>query len=187
MKKLRYGTVAVLMLGLSLGGFGTAHAGPLCATLALTPGPITGFDSCVVLNQQDTFANIQTALNAVLNPDVALNAAASFTPGPGGGDEFSGDNPAAGFDITVLPNPFQIQFNALPSGTAFVTIKQANDFEIFFVGDLTLPFTLTHQIPQPGFSHFSTVAGVIPEPTTLLLVGSGLVGLAHVARRRKNR
>ena len=169
----------------ALCGGGTAEAGPLCSSLG--PIPLAAFDSCVT-GGNDHLPSVQLVLDAVLEPNVVLNGALSFSPGPeSAGGEFNGDNAAAGFNITpnTVGNTNSFEFISLPTGTQFVTIKQATQFEIFYVGDLTLPFTLTHQIvPSTSTSHISTFAApsagsaAVPEPSALILLGLGVSWLA---------
>lgn len=177
---------SLLVLGLASGA---AQAGPLCTTLA--PGvPLASFDSCVA-SGQDTLPAVQAALDLALEPNVMLSGAGSFSPGPGSaGEEFVGDDPANNFDITpdsVAAATNSITFNSLPAGTVFVSLKQANDFEIFNVLGLLTPFTLTHQIlPSSSTSHISTFA-IVPEPSPLLLLAIGLVGFGLMNLLRHQR
>jgi hypothetical protein len=96
---------------------GTAEAGPLCSGLG--PLPLADFDSCVA-NGNDHLPSVQLVLNAVLEPNVGLNGALSFSPEPeSAGGEFNGDNAAAGFNITpnTVGNTNSFEFISLPTGT----------------------------------------------------------------------
>jgi hypothetical protein len=185
-----------------------ASAGPLCSTLSNIP--LSSFVSCVA-SGQDTYANVQAVLNAVLDPDVTLIGSQSYYPGPpvGGkaGDAFGGDVGGL-FDIT--PNSVggsrTFTFNLLPPGTDFITMKQATSFEIFNVVGLSAPFTLTHQITPPALtsgatSHISTWASTaeppppppslsppspVPEPASMVLLGSALLGFGVLRRRKQS-
>lgn len=47
-------------------------------------------------------------------------------------------------------------------------------------------FSLSSQYPIAGTFSFSASAQAVPEPTTMILVGAGLLGLIGVSRRRKH-
>ena len=176
---------AVFVAAFGFGNVGAAEAGPLCSTLSdLT---LATFDRCVVDGENDHLPSVQAALNGVLDPDVILNGALSFSPGPeSAGAEFGGDDPGNNFDVDIDAPEFT--FVSLPTGTLFVTIKQGNAYEIFNVAfQGGLPFTVVHQLndsENAAFSHFSTFAAdgvTVPGPSVLILVGMGVTCLA--ARR----
>ena len=76
----------------------------------------------------------------------------------------------------------------------FYAVKGGNDFALYYVdptqreGIWTTRHLLVGSDNNPEISHFSaapTTTTVVPEPSTAMLLGLGLLGLGAVARRRR--
>ncbi len=156
------------------------------ATIAPTPGFFRFrrmFLLAVRQADKTRFPTLRPALNAALVPDVALVVDGSFcTAGTCGGSEFFGTDLARNFEInpSTVGGSNSFEFTEIPPGTQFISIKQANGFQIFSVPGPT-PFVLTHKLGGNSTSHISTY---VPEPTgmTLLMV---LIALGTGLRRRQ--
>jgi len=189
MFRIRSHAVAAVAGTLVLFAASTASAGPMAPTCASLGGvSLAAFVSCTVSGGgpagQDTLANVQSALDLALDPDIMLDGAASFcTAGTCGGAEFTG---------TDLPNDFEIDpstvagstgftFEQIPAGTLFISLKQGNGFEVFKVPGAT-PFFLEHSLNGTDTSHISTFAAV-PEPSMLSLLAT-VVPVSLALRRR---
>ena len=170
-------SVAIIVVALAISH--SAQATMLCSDPAF-PVALVDFDSCIVEGSNDDLPSVQAALDLALEPDVFLHGSGSFCPGPGcSGTEFSGLSPGDGFVIDPPTlNSTSFEFQSIPAGTQFVSLKQGNAFQVFKVPGPT-PFTLTHDLVGNDTSHISTY---VPEPAASALMG--LLGLLGLALRR---
>lgn len=75
--------------------------------------------------------------------------------------------------------------------TTFYSVKGGTGYALYYVnpGQATGEWTTAHLLNNggniPAISHLTAQTQPIPEPTAMLLLGSGLAGLAMIGRRRK--
>lgn len=155
---------------LTLGFTGTNGA----ATIGTTLVPVTlGQLETTVTGNGLTYPSPPPNLNAwTVAFDFTMTQSAPVPSGPRGFSWFFGPGNGA-----VLP-----LLEAITNYTAFPTGPNPPGYEY-----TDIVYTVPH-FNLPGFNGVIGVgaqAGVVPEPTTLLLVGSGLVGAACARRRRR--
>ena len=92
----------------------------------------------------------------------------------------SGDNPA--FVLSDDPGPGEISIAFFP------TVAEGDSGDTVFVNSFAPPGLIT--LTGEGFGSLSAsgpIPGPIPEPATMILFGTGLIGTALTARRKQRR
>jgi hypothetical protein len=147
---------------------------------------------------------LQGILTSNIYADVAINGVSSIPVTGGtvystGGGIFDLLTSTAGWGLALdVANGFQVNYNGtsvnfLGSGLASNIFAQSLPFGLAIGDPVQISFStgnLTNLTSSGGFltgfhsSGTGEVAGTVPEPGTLLLLGTGLVGIASFARRR---
>ncbi len=177
--------------------FGTASHAASCSTLTSSTS-YGSFTSCTVSgggpSGQDNFTNVSAIVDALfMDEGISIVAGSSYAPGGGGvGSEFGTSemgvgNGRDGFEVAESALGLSsYTFNSLPMGTLFVSIKAGNGFELFGLGGLSTPVTLTRSVTK-NVSHISTFGGPLvttPLPAAALLLVGGIAGLGVMSRRK---
>jgi hypothetical protein len=135
-----------------------------------TPGPITVHQLLQDWNTTTTYASLDSDMNPMLNSSTELLAGGVIGPAI---STVTGanDTEVMYLDITSIVENWRA---GAPNYGVYIGAGTTNGWQIFMSG-----------ATDPNFAPELRVVGVVPEPSTLMLGGVALAGLATMALRRR--